>query len=827
MAPHQDSPHSQSATSGCHLRDHLHSTHDWTTIDDEFRTIIAPIHATLACDEVGVEEAAEIFSDLLSSHLQHHDVIRVTDQRDKSTTHRPRAIVRLTERLAKAKNIQRRQFKTHPREFLDAVRLHNRVKKAADNATISRSTRQQEKAFRSNPWVFSKSICNPKSQTVPHFTMEEGLKHFKPSFETSKDPKYSSLPTWVADVMPQPVTTTLEFDMSPVRPKLIKKTLKKLSNASAPGPDKISYFHLKSLPSTHHYLATLFSKILLKSPCAPASWCKGNLRLIHKSGDPTNPANFRPIALTSTIGKLFNRILASRLERYMMDNAIINSEVQKGFLSGVAGVFEHILSLNAIIDNARMHGLPLSMTFIDLRNAFGSIPHQLILDMLHHILVPSQVTTYVADMYSKLTASISTSKWCTPPFQITKGIFQGDTLSPLLFLLCYHPVIAYAEKLPTTGFKMTSTVPNSAGLPPVDSYIYIEWQEESSEEPDGWYHCQVQEYQPDGQAILRYRDGALETININTIKWHFAQKSSKAFLPITSVPPQHPLKKVRAAALQPKQTQTTPRSVMGYADDTTLLSTSPKDHQSALKDIDHKCSDLGLEIRPDKCISYVFDGKKVNNRTTFKVHQGSTRNITSAPTKFLGQVIGATPTNTKLHAGKKITERVYTALNEIDWRHIRGEYKAWIYKFYLVPSLLFNLTVDRISQSTINKLQTRVTSFLKRWLRIPRCATLASIFHPDVTNFPYLPHVQEKAKLRLLAQVRLSQDRSIKEIEDLILDPEFAKRESIPSRSLDIISGPPPASSSTQTIALMKLPNSSLIKEHAAHWSHHLESLSV
>ena len=105
---------------------------------------------------------------------------------------------------------------------------------------------------------------------------------------------------------------------------------------------------------------------------------------------------------------------------------------------------------------------------------------------------------------------------------------------------------------------------------------------------------------------------------------------------------------------------------MGYADDTTLLSASPEDHQTALRQVDSKCSDLGLEIRPDKCVSYVFDGQKLNSRTTFEVHHGSTRNITSAPTKFLGQTIDANPTNIKLHVGKKLTERVYAALNEIN-----------------------------------------------------------------------------------------------------------------------------------------------------------------
>ena len=265
MALRQDPPNSQFATSGCQ------SPRDWTSIDDEFRSLVAPVHTSLACDELGVEEAAEIFSDLLSSHLQQHDVIFSPNQPEQRTgPQRPRAIMRLTIRLAKAKNAQQSQFKGNPKDFLDAVRLHNRVKKAADNAAISRTTCQQERAFRSNPWVFSKSVCLPKSQTAPTFTMEAGLQHFKPSFEAPKVPHYSSLPNWVADVMPRPVTPTSEFDMSPVRPRLIKKTLRKISNASTPGPDKISYVHLKMLPSTHHFLATLYSKILLSSPCAPA-----------------------------------------------------------------------------------------------------------------------------------------------------------------------------------------------------------------------------------------------------------------------------------------------------------------------------------------------------------------------------------------------------------------------------------------------------------------------------------------------------------------------------------------------------------------------------
>lgn len=131
-----------------------------------------------------------------------------------------------------------------------------------------------------------------------------------------------------------------------------------------------------------------------------------------------------------------------------------------------------------------------------------------------------------------------------------------------------------------------------------------------------------------------------------------------------------------------------------------MLSPSPDAHKAALSNVDRKCSDLGLQIHPDKCVSYIFDGKKTHNHTSFNLRQGPTRNFASAPTKFLGQTIGANPQTTKSLSTKKITEKVYRAFEEIDKRPIRGKYKVWSYKSYLVPSLVFNLTVEQIPNSS-------------------------------------------------------------------------------------------------------------------------------
>ena len=123
---------------------------------------------------------------------------------------------------------------------------------------------------------------------------------------------------------------------------------------------------------------------------------------------------------------------------------------------------------------------------------------------------------------------------------------SGDTLSPLLFLLCFQPIVSLTNSLTTCGFQMKLTIPNSIGLLCVDSFIYVEWNEPDSPEPPGWYHCQVIHYKSDGKALLRYRDNATEILDLRKIRWEHTRKNGKAFFPFSVSPPVYQLKRVRA-----------------------------------------------------------------------------------------------------------------------------------------------------------------------------------------------------------------------------------------------------------------------------------------
>ena len=164
------------------------------------------------------------------------------------------------------------------------------------------------------------------------------------------------------------------FYLSPITPGLVKRVWKKKSSNYFTGEDGISYHHQKKkVPSSHNFLATLFTNILLKSHSAPAVWSKAKIRILFKGSDPKLPSNFQPIALSSTIGKIFHKILATILEWFLFSNDLIDSSIQKVFLTGVNGTLEHIFTVSAILENALQYHLPLSIIFIDVKKIHSGL----------------------------------------------------------------------------------------------------------------------------------------------------------------------------------------------------------------------------------------------------------------------------------------------------------------------------------------------------------------------------------------------------------------------------------------------------------------------
>ncbi|KAG6935267.1 hypothetical protein G0U57_015319, partial [Chelydra serpentina] len=96
--------------------------------------------------------------------------------------------------------------------------------------------------------------------------------------------------------------------------------------------------------------------------------------LVHKKGERDNPSNWRPISLCSTIYKLYASWLVARITDWSVCGDAISS-AQKGFMS-CEGFYEHNFLLQMASQAGRRSRRQCAVAWLDLANAFGSIPHR-------------------------------------------------------------------------------------------------------------------------------------------------------------------------------------------------------------------------------------------------------------------------------------------------------------------------------------------------------------------------------------------------------------------------------------------------------------------
>ena len=94
--------------------------------------------------------------------------------------------------------------------------------------------------------------------------------------------------------------------------------------------------------------------------------------------------------------------------------------------------------------------------------------------------------------------------------------------------------------------------------------------------------------------------------------------------------------------------------------------------------------------------------------------QGKNSPLSAFPISFLGCTLAISPSETKSAFPAKLLKRFSTCLQKIDQRPIRGEFKVWIYRFYLVQSITFCLAVDLISATVLQKIHSLAMKLLKK-----------------------------------------------------------------------------------------------------------------
>ena len=233
-------------------------------------------------------------------------------------------------------------------------------------------------------------------------------------------------------------------------PGNIKEAIKNVTNNAAPGPDQFPAILLKNCADELSIPLYSLFRNSLDSGSIPRQLKSARITPVYKGGSRADPSNYRPIALTSHIIKVFEKLLVNHMTSYLEENNKLNQN-QYGFRAGRSCLAQLIAHYEKILSSLESNS-NVDVIYLDFAKAYDKVDHGILLHKVRGMGITGKLGIWLHSFLTDREQVVSVEGVVTQPSTVKSGVPQGSVLGPLLFLIHISDINTHVQYSSVTSF---------------------------------------------------------------------------------------------------------------------------------------------------------------------------------------------------------------------------------------------------------------------------------------------------------------------------------------------------------------------------------------